>query len=153
MSYLWVPEEARVKMAAEVASLGEAVRVTEFRNRLRAAFGNRMDCFIAEENSPDGDLRMGFWYVTRANEDGTFGCWEINDGGVFREPDERDIEAFRQFDFHNPARAREWKERRDRKLAEREREKARAREDKQGKLDELITYATRLQVAPGRKAA
>lgn len=152
MSTLWLPEQARARIETEAASLGEAIRVDEFRKRLKA-FDERLDCYLETQDHPEGDTRLGFWYILRHNEDGTVALWEVNDMGAFREPDERDIEALRMLDLRNPARGREMRERRDRKLAEKQAAKDRARDEQIGQADEIVQYMTRVQVPVSRDLA
>jgi hypothetical protein len=145
MSVLWMPEKARAELAMEYSSRAEAKRVQDFTDRLEA-FDQRLRCILATRDSPDGEVRNGFYYIARANEDGTTATWQVqNPDGSFREPDERDIEALRMLDLRNPRAAAALKARQTMARKQKERDKARAREETRDKIIDLADYRFRTQ--------
>lgn len=147
MARLWIPPEAEAAIQ-EAEGRAEAERVREFTQRLKA-LDPRLDLFLQTKDS--GELRAGFYYVRRKNDDGTIATWEVSKrDGSFREPDEEVIEALRKSDswtrdvWHDEInRGREEARRRI------EAEKRRQREEDQEHLKELADFRFRTQFRPG----
>ena len=98
---LWLPGDAARGVMREAEGKQEAARVIEFRKRLKA-IDARLECFLQSENVEE--LKAGFWYIRRMNEDGTIACWEVrNPDGSFREPDEAVIHWLQSIDSHRTA--------------------------------------------------
>jgi hypothetical protein len=143
MATFWLPGELGHQLETEKYGKAEAQRIEDFARRLQA-LDPRLGCFIATETR-DG-LKEGYWYIIRQNDIGPT-TWEVsNPDGSFREPDERDIEALRQLDLHNPARVREFRERRQRALREKESRVKAMEEVRQAHADEYLTFHTRTQI-------
>lgn len=93
---LWLPGNAARGIMREAEGKQEAARVIEFTKRLKA-IDARLDCFLQTENREE--LKAGFWYIRRMNEDGTISCWEVrNPDGTYREPDEAVIHWLQSID-------------------------------------------------------
>lgn len=138
-------------MIDEREGVREAERVFgDFAKRLRA-IDSRFRLYLHDKDDPSldlGDLRKGFYYLLRANEDGTFAAFEVrNPDGSFREPDDAVLEAVRRMD---PARVRDakWERLKARRRAEaaREAKKRFDAEERQARLLELADHRFRLQV-------
>lgn len=145
MPSVWVPGAAADAIIAEAEGRQEAKRFLDFRNRLKA-IDSRLDCFLAQRSIPDEEIRMGFYYVYRRNEDGTVAFWEIHDNGAYAEPSERVLEAFRYGDAnrtdHKTDRLRQ-RQADERRRHKRERDHL---DDLHGQFQEQIDHAFRLQV-------
>lgn len=153
MSTLWLPEQAEAQIHAEYSSRAEAKRVQDFTDRVQA-LDPRLWCVLATQDSPDGEIKQGFYYIARKNEDGTVATWQIqNADGSFREPDERDIEALRVLDLRNERARREWKARQTQARRARERERERRREDRKAQVVDLADYRFRTQAPVAKDIA
>lgn len=149
---MWLPGEAARAVVDEREGVREAERVYgDFALRLRA-IDPRFRLYLHGQDTPEeleeAELRQGFYYLLRANEDGTFAAFEVrNPDGSYREPDDAVLEAVRRMD---PDRVRNVKHERatQRRKAEAEREhrKRFASEERQARLLELADHKWRLQV-------
>src|SRR5687768_3016814 len=94
---MWLPGEAARAVIDEREGVREAERVFgDFAKRLRA-IDPRFRLYLHGEDIPEelqhAPLRKGFYYLLRANEDGSFACFEVQHQGAFKEPDESVLEA------------------------------------------------------------
>lgn len=147
MPSLWLPGEVMRGLLAEREGEAEAKRLFgDFVKRLKA-IDSRLFLVLCDRDDPENELRYGFWYIGRHNEDGTTALWEVHDKGAYKEPDDRVLEVFRSGD---PSRLRSPKTERDRERRRREREKEHRKEfnagERQARLQELADHRFRLQV-------
>lgn len=151
---MWLPGEVARSVIDEREGVKEAERVFgDFAKRLRA-IDPRFRLYLHGEDIPEelqeAPLRQGFYYLLRANEDGTFAAFEVQDRGAYKEPDESVLEAVRRMD---PARVRNVKHEREkaRRRAEAAREQRKQFEagERQARLLELADHRFRTQVAVG----
>lgn len=145
---LWLPREESEAILARGEGIREASRViNEFYPRLRA-IDPRFDMFLQTERTDE--LKQGFWYVIRRNEDGTTAFFEVsNPDGSYREPDEAVLEMFRRNDANSKDNTFwEFRKRVDREYKAKKREQERQREDLSQELKERMDYEFRTQIAP-----
>lgn len=146
MPSLWMPNGAAEQILAEKAGMDEAKRFVGFRHRLHA-LDPRMDVVLCEREDPENDLRQGFYYLVRRNENGTVAMWEIsNPDGSFREPADDLIDGLQKID-----RTTLWdfRDEQQRKKRLREREAERKREEASERFRDECDYAFRVQHAFG----
>jgi hypothetical protein len=143
MARLWLPARAEAaKHAAE--NNAEARRALEFGKRLKA-LDPRFECWLQERDIED--LRAGFYYVERKNDDGTVATWEIsNSDGSFREPDEQVIEAFRRSDGWSRDVWREVEKGREQQRRRMQAESDRQKQERRSELAERAAFRFRTQV-------
>lgn len=146
---LWLPGEAARAVIDDREGVKEAERVFgDFAKRLRG-IDSRFCLYLHQGGGEDlGDLRAGFYYLLRHNEDGTWASFEIrNPDGSFREPDDKVLEAVRYMDsarLRSPRWERENRRRRQRR--EEEHRKRFESEERQARLLELADHRFRLQI-------
>ncbi len=100
----WIPREAADRIAAE--------KVQDFASEL-SGIDYRLDMFVCRRDDPEHNLRDGFFYVRRFNEDDTVTFWEISDeNGGWREPASDVLDALRQNDLRDSRVSREMEARR-----------------------------------------
>lgn len=147
MPHIWTPESARSEIReASEASL-EADRIVEFTRRLKA-LDSRLDLFLQTEDREE--LRQGFYYVRRQNDDGTLSTFEISTpDGSYREPDEQVLEALRASDSWSRDVWRDIERARNEKQRRMERERERVRDEECEHLQEELDYRFRTQLRPG----
>lgn len=146
MARLWLPESAETA-TREAEGRDEIRRVSEFTERLEAV-DPRLDCFLQTEDRDE--LRRGFYYVRRRNDNGTVATWEVsNPDGSFREPDERVIEALRASDSWSRDVWAEIDRERERAAQRMKRETDRRQESMRDQLKDEADYAFRTQFRPG----
>lgn len=157
---MWLPGEAARAVIDEREGVREAERVFgDFAKRLRA-IDPRFRLYLHGEDAPEelqhAPLRQGFYYLLRANEDGSFAAFEVQDQCRFKEPDESVLEAVRRMD---PARVRDakWERQKARRKAEAAREQRKQFEagERQARLLELADYrfGTKIFVSDWKKKA
>lgn len=153
MPAAWLPNSVAESIVNEAEGRREARRMVDFIRRLRAV-DSRLDCWLAPRYFPDDDIRMGFYYVLRRNEDGTITFWEVsNPDGSFREPDDQVIEALRRGDANRTdlARERELQRRADaRRREKRERDRL---DEMHARFKDEVDYAFRVQVPVSKSVA
>ena len=148
MSQVWLPGQVADQILADKQDRSDAVFAREFTKRLRGV-DERLSCFRSR-TTEDG-LEYGFWYIVRRNDDGTTATWQVCDRqpdgtATYREPDERDIEALRALDLHNPKVVRAIKARNLQRQRQIEREKERLKEERVEDLVERWAFRTRTQI-------
>lgn len=143
MPSLWVPNAAADAILADQGH-AEARRFVGFRNRLKA-MDSRMDAFLCDTFDPENpELRVGFYYLTRRNDNGTTAFFEISHpDGSFREPDDVLIDNLQKIDRDTLTDLRSRREEKRRKAA---REAQRKKEEAAGRLKEEIDFAFRVQM-------
>lgn len=149
---LWVPGGVADQIIDEAEGRREALRVQRFRDRLKA-IDPRLDVFLASTRAVDeagvvqDQVRIGFWYVYRRNDDGTVAFWEVsNPDGSYREPGEDVIAAFQKGDAaRTDQRAARIEARRRREQAREKRERDRM-DEMHGQFKERVDYEFRVQV-------
>lgn len=147
MADLWIPNSAAEAILGANAEQ-EAERIITFTRRLKAV-DSRLGLFMANVDDPENDIRAGFYYVYRHNEDGTTAFWEIRHpvGGGFYEPDEAVIEAFRRWDANtHGSTAADRREARERKRKERVKREEEWRDRKRWEMQEQADFLFRCQV-------
>lgn len=142
MPSAWLPGAVAEQIIAEKAGFDEAKRFVGFRKRLKAV-DSRLDAFLCDRADPDNELRMGFYYVFRRNENGTVAFWEIHDNGRFREPADDIVDAFQKMDRES---LQDFKDDRDRKARKKQREAERKQEEASWNFAEECNFAFRTQI-------
>lgn len=146
MPSAWVPNSVAEAILNEAEGRKEAQRMVQFRARLKA-LDSRFGCFCADKNYPDDEIRMGFWYVFRRNEDGTVAFWEISSpDGSYREPGEDVIAALQKGDANRTDLRREREAQRRADARRREKRDADRREAIHDRLKDEFDYAFRVQI-------
>lgn len=143
MPDLWIPSGAADVILDEQTEQEEA-----FARRLQAV-DPRLGVFRAHVDDPENELRAGFYYVFRRNENNTTAFWEIKHPitGGFYEPDEAVIEAFRRWDANtHGSSADDRRERRERETRAREKRQEDWKERKRDELKDECDYMFRTQV-------
>lgn len=153
MPDLWLPNAAADAILADQGN-AEADRFVGFRNRLKA-MDPRMGAFLCDKdmrNHPEyrdladtPDLRVGFYYLYRRNDNGTVAFWEIsNPDGSYREPDDALIDALQKIDRDT---LQDLRARRAEKARRKEKREQETRELNLAKLQDQTDYAFRVQHA------
>lgn len=143
MPSLWVPNAAADSILADQGH-AEASRFVSFRQRLKA-MDSRMDAFLCDQTDPDGELRIGFYYLFRRNDNGTVAFFEVSDEkGGFLEPGDWLIDRLQMVDRDTVFDLRDRHEAR-----KREAEKARAdrNEEIEARVADQSDYMFRVQHA------
>lgn len=143
MPSVWLPGQIAETILNEKAGFDEAKRVMGVRQALKS-IDPRLDLFLCKQEDPENELKLGFWYVWRRNDDGTIAMWEVRtpDGG-FREPDEQVLEAFRRMDRET---IWDFKDEQERKRRQRARDAERQREQTAQNLKDWCDFTFRTQV-------
>lgn len=152
MPSLWVPGAVADQVIAEAEGRREAERMQHFRGRLKA-LDPRLDVFLADREAIDefgvvqDQIRVGFWYVYRRNDDGTVAFWEVsNPDGSYREPGEDVIVAFQQGDASRTDLKAERERQRRRREAERAKRERDGLDELHGRFREKVDHAFRVQI-------
>ena len=152
MPELWLPGEAARGVISEREGLREAERVFGNIAKRLKAIDSRLNLFLCDRDEyEEAELRKGFYYVYRRNEDGTIAMWEVShEDGSYREPDEAFVEAFRRGDpntVRDPAWERQKRRERERRL--KEHREAHEREERAYRTKELADFRFRTQLPFG----
>lgn len=93
-----LPSGVAESMMREAEVRREKASVEAFARDLKS-LDPRLDVFLMAEDIPEYDVRGGFYYIRRRNDDGTVSFWEIrNPDGSYREPDSAVLEAMKKID-------------------------------------------------------
>lgn len=144
MPSLWLPGAA-----AEAILNEQSETETAFVRRLKTV-DPRLGMFRAQADDPENDLRAGFYYVYRHNENGTVAFYELVHPvhGGFYEPDEAVIEAFRRWDANtHGSTAQDREHRRESERKAREKRQEDWKERKRDELKDEADYMFRTQMA------